>query len=141
MATLSVGTAHIVSAIGQATSYGGERLVVKIGDTFYQAGKDLEEKITTLQCDCIVKIEKIRVNQSRHVKYAICSVYEAGDWTAYVDYASTKILAIHDGSTCVVDVKSIDVKGKKRKLLLSDEGQVFKLKKSKLEDTIQPGYL
>ena len=51
------------------------------------------------------------------------------------------MLTNHDGSTCVVDVKSIDVKGKKRKLLLTDEGVVYKLKRSKLEDNVKPGFL
>ena len=59
----------------------------------------------------------------------------------FVDYGKTPMLANHDGSTCVVDVKWIDGKGKKRKLLLTDEGVVYKLKKSKLEDTVKPGYL
>ena len=141
MTTLPVGTTHTISAIAQATSYGGERLVVKIGDTFYQAGEDLEEKVATLQRNCIVKIEKIRVNRVRRTKYAVCTIFLPGDWTAFVDYGKTPMLAKHDGSTCVVDVKVVDVKGKKRKLLLTNEGHVYKLKKSNLEDTITPGYL
>ena len=51
------------------------------------------------------------------------------------------MLINRDGSTCVVDVKAIDVKGKKRKVLLTDQGTVYKLKRSKLEDSVQPGYL
>ena len=142
LVTFPVGSTHKISALGMATSYGGTaRLVVKIGELFYQAGEDLEEKLSTLQPDCIVKIEKGRASHSRRAKYAICSVYEAGDWTAFVDYARTPIFAKHDGSTFVVDVKSINVKGTKRKLLLTDEGDVYKLKKSKLEDAIKPGYL
>ena len=31
-------------------------------------------------------------------------------------------------------------KNLKRKILLTDQGEVFKLKKSKLEDNIEPGY-
>ena len=45
LSTLSIDSTHKVSAIGYAKSYGGERLVIKIGDTFYQAGEDLENKI------------------------------------------------------------------------------------------------
>ena len=109
--------------------------------TIYQAGEDLEKKVATLKRDCIVKIEKKRLNLSRRTKYAICTVYSAGDWTAFIDYEKTPMLTNHDGSTCVVDVKSIDVKGKKRKLLLTDEGVVYKLKRSKLEDNVKPGFL
>ena len=58
-----------------------------------------------------------------------------------MDFAKTPMLINRDGSTCVVDVKSVEVKGKKRKLLLTDKGLVYKLKKSKLEDTITPGFL
>ena len=42
------------------------------------------------------------------------------------------MLSKQDGSTCIVDVRSIDIKGVKRKLLLTDKGDVCKLKKSKL---------
>ena len=51
------------------------------------------------------------------------------------------MLGKFDGSTCVVDVKSVDVKGVKRKLLLTDSGIVYKLKKSKLENSVKPGFL
>ena len=78
---------------------------------------------------------------STHSKYAVCTIYEPQDWTAFVDYGKTIILGKLDGSTCVVDVKAIDVKGVKRKLLLTDKGQVYKLKKSKLEDSVKPGFL
>ena len=58
-----------------------------------------------------------------------------------VDFAKTPMLRKRDGSTCVVDVKTIDVKGTKRKLLLTDEGVVYKMKKSKVEAHVQPGYV
>ena len=51
------------------------------------------------------------------------------------------MLLNRDGSTCVIDVKTINVRGKKRKLLLTDQGAVYKLKQSKLEDSVKPGYL
>jgi len=141
LSTLPVGSTHKVSAIGHATSFGGERLVIKIDDTFYQAGEDIEKKEANLQPDCLVKIEKKRVNISRRAKYAVCNIYEAGDWTAFVDYTKLPILSKRDGTTCIVDVKSIDVKGTKRKLLLTNKGSVYKLKKSKLEDIVTPGFL
>ena len=46
-----------------------------------------------------------------------------------------------DGGTCVVDVRSVEVNGIKRKLLLTNDGDVYKLKKSKLEETIKPGFI
>ena len=56
-------------------------------------------------------------------------------------FVKTPMLKNRDGSTCIVDVKTIDVRGKKRTLLLTDQGMVYRLKQSKLEDTVQPGYL
>ena len=40
----------------------------------------------------MVKIEKIRLNTKRHVKYAVCSIYEKGDWTVFLDYGKMEFL-------------------------------------------------
>ena len=141
LSILLVGSAHKISAIGHARSYGRERLIVKIGERIYQAGEYIEAKLPILKKNTIIKIEKIRLNKSTRTKYAICSIYEPGDWTAHVDYKKTPILTKHDGSTCIVDVKDVEVKGIKRKLLLADDGSVYKLKKSKLEKCVKPGFL
>ena len=138
---LPLGSANKVSAIGYAKSYGEERLVVKIGDNFYQAGDDVESNVENLKLNSILKIEKICTRPARHTKYAVCSIYEPGDWTACMEFVKTPMLKNRDGSTCIVDVKTIDVRGKKRTLLLTDQGMVYRLKQSKLEDTVQPGYL
>ena len=48
-----------------------------------------------------------------------------------------------DAETCILDVRTVDVKGQKRKLLLTDRGdgqKVYKLKKSKLEENIKVGF-
>ena len=129
LTALPIGSTNKVSAIGYAKSYGGERLVIKIVDTFYQAGDDVENKVDQLKLDSILKIEKIRRDPSRRTKCAVCSIYKPGDWTACFDFSKTSMLINWDGSTCVVDVKAIDVKGKKRKVLLTDQGTVYKLKK------------
>ena len=119
-----------MSATGYAKSYGATRLIVKIGDSFYQAGDDVEGNITLLKPNCILKIEKMQIKRSTRSKHVICSVYPANDWTAHVEYSKTPILGRFDGSPCVVDVKAIDVKGVKRKLLLTQDGSVYKLKRS-----------
>ena len=131
---LPVGSVHNVEAIGNITHYGTPRLVIKIEGKIYQAGQDLEDKEVELKKDCRIKIEKVRLNISRRVKYAICKIYEKGDWTAMTDYKDTKMLSNFDGTTCIVDVQTVDVKGTKRKLLLTNTGDVYKLKKSKLEE-------
>ena len=139
MTVLPVGSVHNVEAIGHIIHYGTPRLVLKISENIYQAGQDLEEKEERITLGCSIKIEKIRVNRDRHVKYAICSIYESGDWTAMTSYSKTPILSRFNGSTNVLDVRTVNVKGVKRKLLLTDTGEIYKLKKSKLEERLKPG--
>lgn len=57
------------------------------------------------------------------------------------NYVKTPMLSNFNGSTYIVDVRTVDVKGTKRKLLLTNTGEVFKLKKSKLEEIIKPGFI
>lgn len=38
-----------------------------------------------------------------------------------------------------MDVKSVETRGKKRKLVLVEDGTVYEIKRSKLEDTVQAG--
>ena len=116
-------------------------MVLKIREEYYQAGEDVEGKVEKLTKNCSIKIDKIRINRSRRVKYAIYNIYDPQDWTAHVDYAKTLMLRIFDGNTCVVNVKVVDVKGAKRKLLLEDNGNVYKLKRAKLEISVKPEFL
>jgi hypothetical protein len=51
-----------------------------------------------------------------------------------------------DGETCVLDIRTVEVKGQKRKLLLTqredgDPQKIYKLKKSKLEENIKVGFI
>ena len=144
--SLGVGSVHIVDGWGYIIHYGTERLVVSVDGKIFQAGDDLEEKVDKLKYMCKIKIEKIRTNIKRHVKYAVCSVFEKGDWTVSVEYGNVPILPQNemDGETCVLDVRTVEVKGQKRKLLLTDRGfgpVVYKLKKSKLEENIEVGFI
>ena len=41
----------------------------------------------------------------------------------------------------IVDIREVEVKGKKWKLLLTNTGDVFNLKKSRLEETVGIGYI
>ena len=51
----------------------------------------MEEKVEYLKNGCSIKIEKFRLNRTKHVKYAICTIYESGDWTVMVDYTKIPI--------------------------------------------------
>ena len=70
-------------------------------------------------------------------------MYEKGDWTAYLDYNKVPILYQHDfdGETCILDVRTLYVKGQKRKLLLTDRGDGPKVYKLELEENIKVGFI
>ena len=121
-------------------------MVVSLDGKIYQAGENLEKNVEQLKDICKIKIERTRTNSSTKQKYAVCIIYEKNDWTALLDYAKLKILPKDkmDGETCIMDVRTVNIKGKKRKLLLTDRGDgpiVYKLKKSKLEDSIKVGFI
>ena len=139
---------HNVDGWGYIKHYGTERLVVSLDGKVYQAGKYLEEKVVKLNYMCKIKIEKKRTSINRHVKYAVCSIFEKGDWTTSVEYGNVPISPKNemDGETCVLDVREVEVKGQKRKLLLTqredgDPQIIYKLKKSKLEENIKVGFI
>ena len=140
MTVLPVGSVHKIEGIGHIAHYGAPRLVLKINENIYQAGQDLEEKEERITPGCSIKIDKIKIDRSGRIKYAVCGIYEHGDWTAMANYNDTRMLSRFNRSINVVDVRTIDVKGVKRKLLLTDTGEIYKLKKSKLEEKLKPGH-
>ena len=139
---LPIGSVHNVDGWGFVKHYGTERLVISLDGKIHQAGDDLEENINELKYLCKIKIEKIRTNTKRHVKYAVCSVYEKGDWTVLVDYNKVQMLPKMRMNRCVLDVRDVEVRGQKRKLILTDNGDgpvIYKFKKSKLEENVEVG--
>ena len=148
LTALDIGSVHNVDGWGYVKHYGTERLVISISGKIYQAGENLEENVIQLKHLCKIKIEKIRLNKKRRVKYAICSIYEKGDWTAFLDYGKMEFLPNEkiDGDTYILDVRTVDVKGNKRKLLLTkrdeeEQAVVYRLKKPKLEEKIKIGMI
>jgi hypothetical protein len=137
-----------VDGWGYITHYGTERLVVSVDGKIFQGGDDLEEKVVHLKYMSKIKIEKLRTNVKTRKKYAVCSVFEKGDWTASVEYGNVPIFPENkmDGETCVLDIRTVEAKGQKRKLLLTqredgDSQIIYKLKKSKLEENIKVGFI
>ena len=142
LATLQIKSVHNVDTLGFVQHYGRERLVVSIGGTIFQAGDDLEENVDQLKNLCKIKLEKIRTNKNTKQKYVVCSVYERGDWTALVDYNKEQMLPKMRMDRCVLAVRDVEVRGQKRKLILTDKGDgpvIYKFKKSKLEDNVKVG--
>ena len=137
---LPLRSVHTVTAIAHITHYGRERLVVKIDDCLYQAGEDLEAKVDQLKADYLVRIDKVAANRSTRIKYAKCTIFKKGDWSAMVDYTKMPMMRDFDGTHCVIDVRTVEIKGQKRKLALMDSSEVYRLKKSKFEESVKPGY-
>ena len=57
---------HTVNGWSFLKHYGTEKLLISLEGKLYQAGDNLEENIKQLKHMCEIKIEKFRVNSSRH---------------------------------------------------------------------------
>ena len=141
LCSLSVGVIKKIEAIAWIAWSGNEKLLIQVDGIMCQAGLDLENKVHDITGNSYVRIDKHRVNRNTRRKYAMCTIIQAGQWHKLVEYAKAPLLKTQDGSTCVLDVQTVEVEGQKRKLILTDQGEVFKLKKSRLEETIKPGFI
>ena len=74
-------------------------------------------------------------------KVSVCKVVQHGDWPGILDYEKVPLLPAEKKRSAVkvLDVKSVENKEHKRKLLLTEDGTVYKVKRSKLEDNVKPG--
>ena len=106
---------------------------------WYQGGVDLESKTSQIFKDTYLKIEKVRLNHNTRRKEALVTLVNRGDWFRVVDYKDAILYIQPNGSKKLIDVKDVEVKGKKRKLLLSAEGRVYKLRKQ-AEKRVKVGY-
>ena len=141
LAELPIGSVHAVSGIGYAKHYGKDKLVVQLDHgVSYQAGEFLETCKDSLVNGCKIIIEKCRVDSSKR-KYVVCEIVQKGDWSGYVDYKSVPMLSSKNKDTKVLDVKTVTHNSQKRKLVLLEDGTVYKIKKSKLEDHVSPGLI
>ena len=82
---------------------------------------------------CKIVISKTKLSPTRK-KFAVCKVVQKGDWTGILDYEKVPLLPANKkrNAVKVLDVKSVEHKGQKRKLLLAEDGTVYKVKRSKL---------
>ena len=141
LAELSIGSVHAVSGIGYAKHYGQDKLVVQLDNGMtYQAGEFLEACKDRLLIGCKIIIEKLRLDKARR-KSAICKIVQKGDWSGLVDYKRVPLLSSKNKDTKVLDVKTVTHNSQKRKLVLLEDENVYKIKKSKLEDHVSPGLI
>ena len=68
-------------------------------------------------------------------------VAQKGDWSDLLDNKKVPLLPANKkrNAVKVLDVKSVEHKGQKRKLLLTEDGTVYKVKRSKLENNVEAG--
>ena len=104
----------------------------------YQAGEFLEACKDSLHNGCKIIIEKLRLDKARR-KCAVCKILHKGDWSGLLDYKQVPMLSSKNKDTKVVDVKTVTHNSQKRKLVLLEDGNEYKIKKSKLEDHVSPG--
>ena len=128
-----------MTALGYAKRYGKYKLVMQLENGMsYQAGEYLETCKDRLLSGCKIVIEKYRVDKSKG-KYVVCNIVQKGDWSGLVDYKQVPMLSSKNKDAKVLDVKTVTHISKKRKLALLEDGNVYKIKKSKLEDHVSPG--
>ena len=128
-------------AIGYIEHYGQEKLVIKLADCiFYQAGDNLEEQKEQLKAESKIILSKTKLSSTRR-KFAVCKVVQRGDWTGILNYERVPLLPASNKreKLKVLDVKPVEHKGQKRKLVLTENGTVYKVKQSKLEDNVKSG--
>ena len=89
---------------------------------------------------CKVVISNTKLSPTRK-KFAVCKVVQKGDWTGLLDYEKVPLFPANKkrNTVKVLDVKSVEHKGQKRKLLLAEDGTVYKVKRSKMENNVEAG--
>ena len=141
LAELPLGSTHTIIAIGYIEHYGQQKLVVKLADgQTYQAGEYLAEKKEQLTEMCQIVISKTKLSPTRK-KFAVCKIVQHGDWAGVLGYDEVPLLPAKKKHNAlkVLDVKPVEHKGQKRKLLLAEDGTVYKVKRSKMENNVEAG--
>ena len=118
-----------------------QKLVVKLEDgNVYQAGRYLEQNEVLLSKDCKLKIGKIRTDVSSRNRYVLCTVAKKDDWAKLLTFEELPTLSMEEGreEIRVKDVATVEHKGKKRKLIRTDEDVIYRLKRTKFADTVIP---
>ena len=104
----------------------------------YQVGEFLEACKDRLLSGCKTIIEKFRLDKARR-KGAVCKIIQRGDLSGLVDYKQVPMLSSKNKDAKVFDVKTVIHNSQKSKLVLLEDGNVYKIKKAKLEDQVSPG--
>lgn len=145
LVSLPLHSVHTVKRFGFYNWFGQEKLVVELGDgVVYQAGNSVQEQIEKLHPGCKLVIEKTRMCQTSKKTFAVCRVVEEGNWAGLISYEQAPMYTKskpQGGVAKVRDMCLVQHKGKKRKLVLTEDGNVYRIKAPKLEQQIRPGWI
>ena len=89
---------------------------------------------------CKIVISKTKLSKTRK-KFAVCKIVQHGDWAGVLDYDEVPLLPAKKKRSAlkVLDVKSVEHRVQKRKLLLAEDGTVYKVKRSRMENNVEAG--
>ena len=128
-----------MTGIGYAKHYGQNKLVVQLDNSVsYQGGEFLEACKDRLLSGCKIIIEKFRLDKARR-KSVVCKIIQRSDLSGLADYNQVPMLSSKNKDAKVLDVKTVTHNSQKRKRNSLEDGNVYKIKKSKLEDQVSPG--
>ena len=101
----------------------------------------MEQQKEQLKNGCKIIINKVRVNNSTKRRFGLCNVVQKGDCAGVLDYEKVPLLPASNKRSVlkVLDVKPVEHKRRKRKLLLTVDGTVYKVKRSKIENNVEAG--
>ena len=128
LAELPIGSVHAVSGIGYAKHYGKDKLVIQLDNgVSYQAGEFVKACKDRLLDGCKIIIENLEwIKQGE--KSALCKIVQKGDWSGLVDYKQDPMLSSKNKDAKMLDVKTVTHNYQKRKLVLLEDGNVYKIK-------------
>jgi hypothetical protein len=98
-------------------------------------------KGTVIKDGSKIVVNKTKVNNSTKRRFAVCKVVQSGDWSGLLDDEKVRLLPANKKCKVfkVLDVKPIERKGQKRKLVLTEDGTVYKVKRSEQENNVKAG--
>ena len=106
----------------------------------FSTGKPFLTAVKIAVC-CIYMYVIVMYFWTHRKESVVCKIVQKGDWSGYVEYKSVPMLSSKNKDTKVLDVKTVTHNSQKRKLVLLEDGTVYKIKKSKLEDHVSPGLI
>ena len=144
LAILPKGSLQKVETVAKKKCVGKEIFLVTLKDGKTYKCQNLKSDSSNLKPGSTLVIQNIVQDKKTKKKSAICICATSDDWAALVKYDD---LEVYQTKGILVDmVRVFDIawkehKGIQRKIVLTEKGDVFRLRKSKLESYVRPGWM